>query len=333
MVAVTDPEADPNKLQQLRTLCQDVFVGPDAMTKLVARADVDIVLAAVVGAAGMPAVLATVEAGKTLALANKESLVVAGSLVVPAARQRGVRILPVDSEHSAIFQAVQCGRREEIRRVILTASGGPFRTVPIEQMARATYAEALQHPTWQMGAKITVDSATMFNKALELIEACWLFDLPPEKVEIVIHPESVVHSMVEFVDGSTIAQLSPPDMRIPIQYALTYPERATTDCRRLDLSKPMRLNFEPPDPQRFPAVRIAYEVAAMGGTAGAVMNAANEAAVAAFAGGRISFGQISQLVDATIRDHKLQQHPSLEELMVADASARTSVERLIGRTN
>ena len=190
------------------------------------RADVDIVLAAVVGAAGLPAVFAAVQAGKTLALANKESLVVAGSLLIPRPARRGVPILPVDSEHSAVFQAMQCGRLREVNRVILTASGGPFRNWPAEQIENATVDDALNHPTWRMGNKITIDSATMFNKALELIEACWLFDLPPEKIEVVIHPESVVHSMVEFVDGSVIAQLSPPDMRTPIQYALTYPDRA-----------------------------------------------------------------------------------------------------------
>jgi 1-deoxy-D-xylulose-5-phosphate reductoisomerase len=274
-------------------------------------------------------VLAAVRAGKTLALANKESLVVAGSLVVPEARRRGVRILPVDSEHSAIFQAMHCGRLNEVSRVILTASGGPFRNTPRERMENATLEDALKHPTWRMGSKVTIDSATMFNKALEIIEACWLFDLPPEKVEVVIHPESVVHSMVEFLDGSVIAQLSPPDMRTPIQYALTYPERAQGLAERLDLSRPLALHFEPPDPDRFPALRLAFDVAKRGGTAGAVLNAANEAAVAAFSAGAVPFGEISRLVDLTIKQHRVVGSPSLDDLMEADRWARGAVRDLI----
>ncbi len=234
------------------------------MVDLVRHDDVDVVVAAVVGAAGLPAALATVRAGKKLALANKEALVVAGSLLIPEARRRGVPLLPVDSEHSAIFQAMVCGRSCDVRRVILTASGGPFRNAPLESIYNATPADALNHPTWRMGGKITIDSATMFNKALELIEACWLFDLPPEQIEVVIHPESVVHSMVEFVDGSVIAQLSPPDMRTPIQYALTYPDRADGCSRRMDWTKVHALNFEPPDFDRFPALKIAYQVAEAG---------------------------------------------------------------------
>lgn len=282
----------------------------------------------------MPAVLAAVRAGKALALANKESLVVAGSLLVPEARKRRVPILPVDSEHSAIFQAMQCGRLGEVRRVILTASGGPFRNTPADQIARATLEDALKHPTWRMGTKVTIDSATMFNKGLELIEACWLFDLPPEKIEVVIHPESVVHSMVEFVDGSVIAQLSPPDMRTPIQYALTYPERRNGRAKSLNIAEKFALHFEPPDPSRFPALRVAYDVARTGGTAGAVLNAANEAAVTAFAEGQIPFGQISRLVELTIDRHRerLERNPSLSDLLDADRWARASVCELIAET-
>ncbi|HZL35772.1 MAG TPA: 1-deoxy-D-xylulose-5-phosphate reductoisomerase, partial [Tepidisphaeraceae bacterium] len=299
----------------------------------VEREDVDVVLAAVVGAAGLPAVLAAVRAGKTLALANKESLVVAGSLLVPEARNRGIAILPIDSEHSAVFQAVHCGKRKEIRRVILTASGGPFRQTSREQMENATLADALNHPTWRMGNKISIDSATMFNKALEIIEACWLFDLPPEQIEVVIHPESVVHSMVEFVDHSVIAQLGPPDMRTPIQYALTYPHRAAGISRRLDLSKAFTLHFEPPDFARFPALQLAYDVAKKGGTAGAALNAANEAAVAAFVDGAVSFGEISRLVRLTIDAHQVQPNPSLDALNGADRWARVKVKTLIGQRN
>ena len=284
----------------LRDLGAEVYAGPGGLVELVRRDDVDTVVAAVVGAAGLPAAVAAVEAGKTLALANKESLVCAGSLLMPLARAKGVPILPVDSEHSAVFQAMHCGRAGEVRRVILTASGGPFRTASAEQIEHATVAEASAHPTWKMGGKITIDSATMFNKGLELIEACWLFDLPPDRIEIVVHPESVVHSMVEFVDGSVLAQLSPPDMRTPIQYALTYPERKDGNSRRLDLTKAFALRFEPPDFSRFPALSMAYEAARAGGTAGVVLNAANEAAVAAFLAARVRFGGIARLVRHTM---------------------------------
>ncbi len=326
-VALTCDGPDEALCAQLEQLGAKVYRGPAGMVELVRRDDVDTVVAAVVGAAGLPAVLEAVRAGKRLALANKEALVVAGSLLIPEARRRGVPILPIDSEHSAIFQAMQCGRLAEVKRVILTASGGPFRTWPIERIREATYADALAHPTWKMGSKITIDSASMFNKGLELIEACWLFNLPPEKVEIVVHPESVVHSMVEFVDGSVIAQLSPPDMRLPIQYALTYPDRCEGPARRLDLSKAFSLRFEPPDFEKFPSLKIAYDVAQRRGTYGAVMNAANEEAVAAFSEGNISFGEISQVVALTIDAHAAGavSSPALDDLLAADRWARETV--------
>jgi 1-deoxy-D-xylulose-5-phosphate reductoisomerase len=327
--------ADQSRLAELKQMlgpCDAQFYGGDGgLVDLVRRDDVDIVLAAVVGAAGLPAVLAAVAAGKTLALANKESLVVAGSLLIPEARRRGTPLLPVDSEHSAIFQAVQCGRGAEVRRIILTASGGPFRDTPLERIRNATLDDALNHPTWRMGNKVTIDSATMFNKALELIEACWLFDLRPDQVQIVIHPESIIHSMVEFVDGSVIAQLSPPDMRTPIQYALTYPQRAEGCGRRMDWEKVHKLNFAPPDFGRFPALRLAYEVAEAGGTAGAVLNAANEAAVAAFVAGKILFGDISAIVEHTFAKHRIQDSPTLDDLLEADRWARSAAETFIAR--
>jgi 1-deoxy-D-xylulose-5-phosphate reductoisomerase len=245
------------------------------------------------------------------------------------ARKKGIPILPVDSEHSAVFQAMQCGRIAEVKRVILTASGGPFRKATREQIEQATLDDALNHPTWRMGNKISIDSATMFNKGLELIEACWLFDLPPEKVEIVIHPESVVHSMVEYVDGSVIAQLSPPDMRTPIQYALTYPHRTDGITRKLDLAKAFSLHFEPPDHDRFPALKLAYEVARLGGTYGAVLNGANEAAVAAFVQGRIRFGQITKVVERTIESHNALKSPGLGDLLEADRWARERADEAI----
>ncbi len=315
--------------REIEKLGAKIYRGPGGIVEMVQRDDVDIVLAAIVGAAGLPAALAAVRAGKTLALANKESLVVAGSLLIPEAKKHGVTILPVDSEHSAIFQAMLSGRRGEVRKVILTASGGPFRNVPREQMGKATPAEALNHPTWRMGTKVTIDSATMFNKGLELIEACWLFDLPPTAVEVVIHPESIVHSMVEFVDGSTLAQLSPPDMRTPIQYALTYPDRLDGCSRRMDWTKRQVLNFEAPDMEKFASLGIAYEVAEKGGTLGAVMNAANEVAVEAFVSGKIGFGEIPEVVRLTIREHRLDRTPSMDDLIEADRWARVTANSLV----
>jgi 1-deoxy-D-xylulose-5-phosphate reductoisomerase len=321
---------DESRVDELRHLLGPggprIFAGESGLVDLARHDEVDIVVAAVVGAAGLPAALAAVRAGKTLALANKEALVVAGSLLIPEARRRGISLLPVDSEHSAIFQAMCCGRSHEVRRVILTASGGPFRNAPLETIHNATPADALNHPTWQMGSKVTIDSATMFNKALELIEACWLFDLRPEQVQIVVHPESVIHSMVEFVDGSVIAQLSPPDMRTPIQYALTYPERAGGCSRRMDWTKAQSLHFHPPDFVRFPALKLAYQVAEAGGTSGAVLNAANEVAVAAFMAGKIPFGEICGVVESTISQHRIQTSPALDDLLDADRWARRAAE-------
>jgi 1-deoxy-D-xylulose-5-phosphate reductoisomerase len=329
-----NPEAvalvDESRVEEYRShlTCKEpkIYAGVGGLVDLVHRPDVDIVLSAVVGAAGLPAALATVKSGKPLALANKESLVVAGSLLIPEARRRGAPLLPVDSEHSAIFQAMACGRRSDVRRVILTASGGPFRKSSPEAIQNATLDDALNHPTWRMGNKITIDSATMFNKALELIEACWLFDLKPEQIQIVIHPESIIHSMVEFIDGSVIAQLSPPDMRTPIQYALTYPDRAEGCSRRMDWSAATALHFEPPDFDRFPALRIAYKVAEAAGTMGAVMNAANEIAVEAFIAGKIRFGEICSIVERTIADHRLESSPDLDDLLDADAWARQAAK-------
>jgi 1-deoxy-D-xylulose-5-phosphate reductoisomerase len=327
-VAVTDPQAGEQVEPQLRQLGVEVYCGADALVELVRREDVEGVVAAVVGSAGLPAILAAVEAGKRLALANKESLVVAGSLLIEAGKRNGVAILPVDSEHSAIFQAMQAGQLGEVERVILTASGGPFRTASVEQMRKATVADALNHPTWRMGSKITIDSATLFNKGLELIEACRLFDLPPSRVEVVIHPESIVHSMVEFVDGSTLAQLSPPDMRTPIQYALTWPERRGGMGRKMDWGRASCLHFEPPDLERFPALRLAYDVAERGGTLGAVLNGANEVAVEAFLSGTIAFFEISRIVERTIQQHRLEPKPTLDDLLEADRWARRTARAL-----
>jgi 1-deoxy-D-xylulose-5-phosphate reductoisomerase len=228
-----------------------------------------------------------------------------------------------------VFQAIQCGRRSEIKRVILTASGGPFRSWSLAEMERATVADALAHPTWQMGHKITVDSATMMNKALEIIEARWLFDLRPEQIDVVIHPQSIVHSLVEFIDGSLVAQLSPPDMKLPIQYALTWPERQPSPARKLDLTESLRLDFEPPDEDRFPALRLGREVAAAGGTAGAVLNAANEAAVASFLTGELPLTEIVPACRAILESHTFSANPTLDELFQLDAWARQEIQRWI----
>jgi 1-deoxy-D-xylulose-5-phosphate reductoisomerase len=306
-----------------------VLSGPAGLVELVQTCDTDFVLSAIVGAAGLPATLAAVERGIDVGLANKESLVVAGSILMPLARQRGSRLLPVDSEHSAVFQALQAGAPEEVSAIWLTASGGPFRTWPPDRIANATVAEALNHPTWSMGPKITIDSATMMNKALEIIEAHFLFDLPPDRIRVLIHPESIVHSMVSFCDGSTIAQLGTPDMKTPIQYAMTYPRRVPGIAEPLAWEASRQLSFEPPDFERFPALNLGYDAARQGGTSGAVLNAANEAAVERFRAGEIPFGRIAALAERTLRAHCVVARPDLTDLLAADAWARADVEHCI----
>lgn len=305
----------------------ELCTGPEAIVQLAADTEVDIVVSAIVGSAGLRGTWAALEAGKTVALANKESLVVGGPLMMELARRNNAKILPVDSEHSALFQALQAGRREEVRRVILTASGGPFRTFTAQQLAQVTVADALNHPTWAMGPKITVDSATLMNKALEIIEARWLFGLSADQIAVVIHPQSIVHSMVEYRDGSVIAQLSPPDMKLPIQYALTWPERCEGVAAKLDWSRAMELQFEPPDFERFGALKLGLEAAAAGGTAGAVLNGANEAAVAALLDGRLGFREIVPVCRSVLRNHNYQSDPSLEQALEADRWARQEVLR------
>ena len=295
------------------------------MLEAVSSPTVDRVLSAYVGIAGLRATWKAVEAGKTVALANKESLVVAGPLITQLAQQTGAQILPVDSEHSAVFQALRSGQPKEVRRIILTASGGPFRTKKKEELASVTVEEALAHPTWKMGRKITVDSATLMNKALEIIEARWLFGVTAEQIAVVIHPQSIVHSMVEFVDGSVIAQLSPPDMRLPIQYALYYPERCPGIARKIDWTQVLDLRFEPPDPERFPAIRLGLEAARRGGTAGAVLNAANEAAVECFLQGRLRFDQIVPACEAVLESHPFDPEPTLERIFELDSWARREI--------
>ncbi len=326
-LALADPAAAASVDGQLRGTGTELLVGPEGIEAMVRHPEVDRVLTAIVGVAGLEGTWAAVDSGKTVALANKEALVVAGGLVTERARQTGATLLPVDSEHSAVFQAMKGGRAKEVRRVILTSSGGPFRGRTRSQLRDVTREQALDHPTWKMGPKISIDSATLMNKALEVIEARWLFDLRPEQIEVVVHPESVVHSMVEFVDGSTLAQLSPPDMRLPIQYALTYPDRVPGPCPLLDLTRASALHFEPPDRETFPCLDLGFEVMARGGTAGAALNAANEAAVGRFLDGSIGFLDIPRACRAALDHHSFDPNPSLTDLRKVDARARQEVAR------
>ena len=305
----------------------ELLCGPEAVHALAAAPDVDVVLSAVVGAAGLGGTWAALEAGKTVALANKETLVVGGPLVLELAAKRGAKLLPVDSEHSAIFQALTGHTADDVARVVLTASGGPFRGKSSRELEAVTPAQALKHPTWQMGPKISVDSATLMNKAMEVIEARWLFDLPAEKIDVIVHPESIVHSFVEFADGSVLAQLSPPDMRLPIQLALLHPQRVPGPAARLDWRSLRVLNFETPDRDTFPALGLGFEVAAKGGTCGAVLNAANEAAVARFLAGSLAFLDIARCCRAVLDSHDFDPRPTLERLLALDAWARQEVAR------
>lgn len=301
--------------------------GDDAVAEIAGHPDVDTVVCGIVGAAGLRGAWAALEAGKRVALANKETLVVAGSLATQLATRTGAKLLPIDSEHSAVFQCLEAGRRTDVKRIVLTASGGPFRGWSKEQLREVTVAQALAHPTWQMGPKITIDSATMMNKALEIIEARWLFGLNADQIDVVVHPQSIVHSMVEFNDGSTVAQFSPPDMRLPIQYALSYPERwsGTTAC--MDWTKASQLTFQPPDFDAFPALRLGMEVAQRGGTSGAVLNAANEIAVERFLGGTLRFHEIPMAVEAVLKHHTFDSQPTLGDVLRLDGWAREETRK------
>lgn len=305
----------------------ELLFGSWEIERVASDPSIDVVVSGIVGAAGLRGTWAAVESGKTVAIANKETLVVAGGLVMDLARRSGASLIPVDSEHSAIFQALQGGKPKEVRRVILTASGGPFRGKTREQLRQVTPAMALDHPTWNMGPKITVDSATMMNKALEVIEAKWLFGLSADQIEVMIHPQSIVHSMVEFVDGSVVAQLSPPDMKLPIQYALTYPERLDGISARIDWMQSMTLDFTPPDLDAFPSLVLGYEVVRRGGTSGAVLNAANEVAVQRFLANDLSFNDIPRACGAVLNHHEFNEAPTLAELLELDRWAREETHR------
>ncbi|MFG0265986.1 MAG: 1-deoxy-D-xylulose-5-phosphate reductoisomerase [Rhodopirellula sp. JB055] len=372
-VVVSNTDKHPQAAQALQTAaaqsasrltshCQ-LDVGPDALVRAATAKDVDVVVAAIVGRAGLESTLAAVHAGKRVALANKETLVVAGPVVTQAAADNAAELLPIDSEHSAIFQCLAESRARQshaaalnsaadpsaatsardqfqstpapakthwpgVRRLILTASGGPFRDWTTAQMRGATVEQALAHPTWKMGEKITIDSASMMNKALEVIEAKWLFDVPADKIEVVVHPQSLIHSLVEFEDGSLIAQVSPPDMRMPIQYALTYPRRLPCPAPELDRSQSWDMTLCPADPECFPALALGFEVARVGGTAGAVVNAANETAVDLFLNRQIRFTDIPEICRRTLLDHNHESSPTLERLLKLDVWARDRAREL-----
>ncbi|BCR05461.1 1-deoxy-D-xylulose 5-phosphate reductoisomerase [Desulfuromonas versatilis] len=329
LVAVVDPADAATLRQRLGTEAPEILCGVEGMIACASLSGVDMVLSAIVGAAGLVPTMAAIEAGKDIALANKETLVTAGPLVMEAVARKGVSLYPVDSEHSAIFQSLEGHRRSDVRRLILTASGGPFRNHSLAQLKGVTPGDALNHPNWSMGRKISIDSATMMNKGLEVIEARWLFDLPAERIAVHIHPQSIVHSMVEYLDGSVIAQLGIPDMKTPIAYALSYPERLPLNLPPLDLCSLGSLTFETPDPARFACLSLAYEALREGGSAPAVLNAANEVAVEAFLNGQIAFLDIPVIIRATLDSHPGEPLSHIDGYLRADRQARQSARRII----
>lgn len=330
-VSVREEEGVPLLRKILGGRKVEILWGERGASSVAAGHGVDTVVAAIVGSAGLVPTLAAVRAGKEIALANKEVLVMAGEIFMREAKKKGASLLPVDSEHSAIFQCLQGNRREEVDRLILTASGGPFLRISLKSLSRVTVRQALKHPNWKMGPKITVDSATMMNKGLEVVEARWLFDMMPSQVEVVIHPQSVVHSMVRYQDGSIIAQLGIPDMRIPIAYALSFPRRLKVQCRSLELTRLAELTFLPVEKKRYPALHLAYQALAAGGTMPAVLNAANEAAVAAFLAHRIGFRKIHRVIEKTMEAHAGLRPKEVQEILEVDRWARERASTLIDR--
>jgi 1-deoxy-D-xylulose-5-phosphate reductoisomerase len=326
VVAVTGEKLNAETRQAFQRLHIKVLEGPDALLEVSQTASYDLLVNAVVGAIGFLPTLAAIDRGKNVALANKETMVIGGALVNKAAIRNHVHIVPIDSEHSAIFQCLWGETPENIETLLLTGSGGPFRTWPKEEFSRITVVQALKHPNWSMGPKITIDSATMMNKALEIIEAHWLFQTPPEKIRVVVHPQSIIHSMVVFKDGSIKAQLGLPDMRVPIQVAMTWPERKSSPWPRLDFAQTLTLHFEQPDPERFGSLALAYAALQSGGTAPAVLNAANEVAVRLFLEEKIPFTRITELVDTALQRHNVTSEVSAADLLAADAWARKYVQ-------
>ncbi|PYN53172.1 MAG: 1-deoxy-D-xylulose-5-phosphate reductoisomerase [Candidatus Rokuibacteriota bacterium] len=328
-VALLDGEARDQLARLLPAPRPELLAGADGLAALARAVDADIVVSALVGGVGLLPTMAAIQAGRTVALANKETLVMAGPLMTAAARAKGVKLLPVDSEHSAVFQCLVGHRRSDVHRILLTASGGPFRETPKERLATVTVEDALRHPTWKMGAKITIDSATLMNKGLEVIEARWLFDVAPDQVQIVVHPQSIVHSMVEYIDGSVIAQLGVADMGVPILYALSYPERRPTPAARLDLPRVEHLTFYAPDPDKFPCLRLARAALESGGAAPVVLNAANEVAVGAFLDRRIGFTAIAELIEEALERAPGGELGSIEFCVATDAATRRFVQGAI----
>ena len=330
-VAVAD-DAHADALRKTVGEGVTVYAGADGVVEMVEEVEADVVVGGITGWAGFRPALRALELGRTLALANKETLVVGGELVRELTEAGNGEILPVDSEQSAIFQALCCGRADEVERVIVTASGGPFHGMSRAERQKVTPADALRHPNWDMGKKITIDSATMMNKALEVIETRWLFDLPAEKIDVLIHPQSIIHSMVEFLDGSVMAQMGAPDMRLPIQHALTWPRRLHCCADRVDFGQVGSLTLEEPGPEEMPALDLGYEVCRTGGTSGAVLNAANEVAVEAFLQEKIGFTRIVPLVREVMNNHELTHHPDVEQLEAADTWAREEAHRCLARS-
>ncbi|MBR5854969.1 MAG: 1-deoxy-D-xylulose-5-phosphate reductoisomerase [Paludibacteraceae bacterium] len=322
VVCIADDSCYPRLREALNDLPIKVMAGEQALEEVVTIPAIDVVVAAMVGYAGLPPTIAAIKARKTIALANKETLVVAGEIICRLAQHHNVKILPVDSEHSAIFQCLVGENMASVEKLLLTASGGPFRTYTYEQMQHVTAAQALQHPNWEMGAKITIDSASMMNKGFEVIEARWLFDIPVEKIQVLVHPQSVIHSAVQFVDGSVKAQLGTPDMRMPIQYALTYPNRWKSDVSRLDFFKTNNLTFEEPDLQRFPNLRLAYEAIDKGGNMPCILNAANEVVNLAFREGKCGFLRMSDIIEQTMVKTEFIVEPTYEDYVQTDKLAR-----------
>jgi len=326
VVAIIDAKAAESVRDALKDHSVEVLAGREGLLELASRNDVDICLNALVGSAGMEPTVRAMVAGVDVALSNKESLVMAGGIIREIIDREGVKLIPVDSEHSAIFQCLKGEESATVKRLILTGSGGPFRTRPIDQFSGVTVDEALAHPNWEMGRKITIDSATMMNKGLEVIEAYWLFKLAADQIDIVIHPQSIIHSMVEFIDGSVKAQLGYPDMKIPIQYALTYPERLESDWEKFVPSELSDLTFEEPDLEKFPSIRLAYEALARGGTAPAALNVANDHTVKLFLSGSITFPQISEINEAAVTSHGWIENPDLSDLVELEQWGKSFVE-------
>lgn len=309
----------------------EILHGVPGLIAAASANDASMVVAAIVGSAGLVPTVAAIKAGKDIALANKETLVTAGHLVMNLVSEHGVNLYPVDSEHSAVFQSLQGHKRANVKRIILTASGGPFLNYPLDKLSRVSVSDALNHPNWSMGQKITIDSATMMNKSLEIIEARWLFDMPSDRIDVLIHPQSIIHSMVEYIDGCVMAQLGVPDMKAPIAYALTFPERVSTGVKPLDLAEAGSLTFFKPDQNRFPAVKLAYRSLVDGESMPAVMNAANEVAVEAFLAGRIKFTEIVELIERTMDLHRVHPLKTIEDALNADKWGREKTRELLGQ--